>query len=669
MNPHEYPNNCTRSQFRLSSVVLNPPTGASPTPSAQPISFDSNAMSQDSPAGIGSYANSFFDSTSTSLDTVPPAPPQQQSALALPRSSDLHSIRTPRQAVQMSQGLPLPYAGSLAEAEMLSRGSYARNEEEARVEELLDGPATFAERRSRLLALHIPGEVEGTAPEAELVGPNSTSVTIGPLGDCSRTSLAHCTDAPQSAVDAVTSTAEARTGALCNGAKPLITSCNTLPRSPSPPLPPMTLGRSAATSGFRTVESLSTIEMWLPLAPTQGGPLTSALSRVQRTSRSTSPQSTPDTVCVALPLHLQPPFHTETSPQVCASPCKRDTTATTSSSRVALGAEQEATTLMRFPVFKSAAVASSLDVSPCNSYNASVTPEPPHPESFKNTASSPTLHAERSSRRRSPNIKSPRIRPTSVAKPAAVQSLLPANRLDSSGLFPRLIWNSTPKALLSAQEEVPPSPHAPAAGRSSLRNALSSARPASTTLTTSPGVSSSALPSCLTSLEPLHPSAPSPGPTGAPRALRRRHHTAQFSLEVSCPRTRDVLVSSDLKLSAEENNEVKKLTLNGPRLPFPTTARNTGTLLGSRSQQPSQLNMHELSSSISSHELLTSSGIDGAMPDSVMLQTKSHAARERERRSMMQRIFREPKKGGRRIWVSVPSSETCSSSTTTSKKS
>ncbi|CAC9517800.1 hypothetical protein, unknown function [Leishmania infantum JPCM5] len=678
MDPPKHHTNRVPTLFQRPSGVFNRPVGVSPAHSAHSVSPDPTAMSQDSPARIGSFATTFLGSSGTSVVTVPPAPPQQQSPLQLRCNSEMRSIWSPQQVSRVLQGLPLAHADSIAETELLSRGSCSKNEEEARVEELLDGPASLSADLAELAAPPAPHEMKESATEEEPHGLNSNPVTIDSFSGGGRTSFAQRSFFAEAAVEITSPTTAARPEKLRRGKGPLFASPNTPLSLQGAALRSMPLERSAAASGFHSAVALAVTKMHLPLSPTRGVPSTSVPAE-PRTSTGASCQSTADTAHVKLPPQPRPPQHTHPPPRFCGSSCGWDAAATsTQSSRAAFGAKR-LPPLATFKGVDPSVRTSIADISLHDPRQVGTAPQAPYRESSDSSASSPVaLHADNeSSRVMSPNVSNPRTGATNVGESSAVKSLPHASRFDSSGVFPSLALPSASVALLSSQEEVRPSPsslHTPLTDRSSRRNTSSSSpRPSFITRANSTALSTSASPHYPISLTPLHPPtstlAAQHFPAGATRALRSRQHGVRSPLEAIWLRSEGLLAPSESMLSAEGCNKVDSPILNAASPPPAVAARDAGALLGSSSQRQSQLNVHELSSSMLSHEISTVSSGGGVVPGNAMSSAGPQPAGERERRSMMQRIFREPKKGGQRVWVSIVAPDSRSSSVDASEKS
>ncbi|KAG5471280.1 hypothetical protein LSCM1_01354 [Leishmania martiniquensis] len=662
-----------------SSAPLDPPVGPLLVRVAQSMSSDSAAMSQDSPAHMSSFATSFLGSTGTSLITVPPAPPHHEGPLTLCRSSGLPSIWSPQQISRVFQCLPLTRVDSLAEMEMVSRGSYAKNEEEARVEELLVRPVSLTADLTGLAAPSSPREMKGSAAAGKTEKPEPKSINIGHLGVGDNASVVQQSTSSQAVMDRTTSTTGVTTETLCCCPKPLLASLSKSLKLQGAAPRSTTLERSAATSSSRGVETLGATEMHVPLALARGGPSTSSLPTLQRTSTSTSRQSTADTIYVTSPPNPRLPLHAQPPQPFCVSSCSLDASAIpVQSSRAALGAKQ-LPPLMTFPVFDPTVRTSTGDTSTRKLRQASGAPQVLYGEPADNSASSPgTVHNETgSSRQLSPSVSNPRSSGAAVAESSAVPSLLQTSRLGFSGLLPPLASQNTSVALLSAKEEVRPSPsasHAPSNARPSQRSVpLSTPRPAFITRAHSAALSTSASPYSPISLTPTPPLTFTPAaqlfPSGAARALRGRQQGVRSPLEAIWLRNEGLPAPFEGNISAEGGNEVDTPTFNPACSPSAVTARHAGVLIGSQSQRHSQLNVHELSSSIPSHEVSTMSGADAVAPGNAVPPTGSQPVGERDRRSVMQRIFREPKKGGQRTWVSIAAPESLSSSANTSEKS
>ncbi|CAJ1032602.1 hypothetical protein Q4I32_006199 [Leishmania shawi] len=674
MNPPEHPANRTATLLKRFSVILDPLPGLSPTLLAQSASPDPTAMSQDSPARIDSSATSFFGSSGTSLVTVPPAPPQEQAPLQLHRLSGFRTIWPPQQVPRVLQGHSLAHAGTLTHTEVLSRGSYAGDEEE----ELLDGPASLLTDVAELVASPAPREIEELAAQEELNGLNTKSITIDQLSDCSYTSFAQRSFLLEGVVEVTMPISATTTEGLCADTGLLLTSCEA-PLSLQAAAPhSMTLERSATPSDFQGVATLEVTGMRLPLSLTRGEPSISSPPTLQRTLANTSRQSTADAMSVTSPLHPRLPLQAQPPQKLCGSPPSWDVMATsTQSSRAALGPKQVAP-LMTFAVFDPTISTPTSSTSLQSSWQVGGVPQALyHKSADKNLSTQGAVHVDNaSSRRLSPNVSDPRTGATYVGESSAVQSLLRASKLGSSGFLPPLASPSASVGLLSAQEEVPPSPsplRASLTRRSSRFNVSSSPRSAFITSANSTTVSTSALPYSPILLSPMQPSATTPAaqyfPPGAPRALRGRQHGVRSPLEAIWLRNEGMSALSESTLSTEGCNKVNSLILNTASPTPAVAARNAGVLLGSLSQEHLQPNGFDLSPSLPSHEISAARGVEVVVPGNAMPQTGRQPVGERERRSMIQRIFRESPKGGQRVWVSIATPESHSSSGDISEKS
>ncbi|CBZ29109.1 hypothetical protein, unknown function [Leishmania mexicana MHOM/GT/2001/U1103] len=677
MNPSGRHTNRVPTLFQRPFGVFNSPMGVSPAQSAHSVSPDPAAMSQDSPARIDSFTTTLFGSSDTSVITVPPAAPQQLSPLQLRGNSDMRSIWSPQQVSRVLQGLPLAHVDSIAETELLSRGSCSKNEEEARVEELLAGPASLSADLAELAAPPAPREMKESATEEEPHGLNSNPVNIDSTSGGRRTSFAQRSFFAEAAVGTTSPTAAARVEKLCRGKGPLSACPNTPLSLQDAALRPMALERSAAASGFHSVVTLDVTKMPLSLSPKRGEPST-CTPTVRRTSTGASRQSTADTAHVKLLPEPRSPQHTQLPPRFCVSSCSWDAaTTSTQSSRAAFGAKR-LPPLATFNGVHPSVRTSTADISLQDSRQVGTAPQARYRESADNGASSPVaVHAdEESSRLMSPNISNPRAGATNMGESSAVQSLPHASRFDSSGFFPSIALSSASVALLSSQEEVRPSPslHTPPTDRYSRRNTSPrSPRPSFITHTSSTALSTSASPHYPTSLTPLQLPTSTPAaqhfPAAATRALRIRQHGVRSPLEAIWLRSEGLLAPSESMLSSGGCNKVDSPILNAASPPPAVAAHNADALLGSSSRWQSQLNVHELSSSMLSHEISTVSSGSGVAPGNVMSPAGPQPVRERERRSMMQRIFREPKKGGQRVWVSITAPDSRSPSDDASEKS
>ncbi|KAG5471931.1 hypothetical protein CUR178_02596 [Leishmania enriettii] len=679
MNPLEHHTSRTPTELHRSSVPFSPPAGVLQARMTQSVSPDPTATSQDSPAHIGSFATSFFGSTGTSLITVPPAPPHQEVPLQLCRNSGLRSIWSPQQVSRVFQCPPLAHADSLADTEMLSRGSFVKNEEEARVEELLDGRGSLIADLAGVAAPPLPREMKCLAAAEETESPVSRSGTIGPLGVGGRPSFAQHSVFPEAVVKDATTTTAVTTEAPRRGTQPPLASPMKSLDVQGAAMRSTTLERRAATGTFNRVGMLGATEMHAPHVLTRGGPSTSSPTTLQHTSTSTSRRPTVDSV-YATPLPFpRPPLHTQPPQQLCVLSGSWDALATPAhSSRAALGAKQ-LPPIMTFPVFDPTVRTSAADTSPRNIRQASGAPQSLYCESADNSASSPvTVHVETPvSCPLSPSVSNPRTGAVNVGELSAVPSLLHVSRLGSSGLLAPLASRSASVALLSAKEEVQPSPsasHVPPNGRPSQRSMPpSTPRPAFITRTHSAALSASAPPYSPMSLTPLALPIFTPAaqlcPAGATRAYRGRQYGVQSPLQAIWLRSEGLAGPSESTLSAKGSNEADTPVLNSAFTSPAVVARTAGALLGSLSQRYSQRNVHELSSSIPSHDAPTMSGADAVVPGNAVPQTGPQLVGERERRSVMQRIFREPKKGGQRAWVSITAPESLSSSADASAKS
>ncbi|GET91044.1 hypothetical protein, unknown function [Leishmania tarentolae] len=664
MSLSEHHTDRARTLLQRPSGVLHPPMSVSPVQSAHSVSLDLTAVSQDSPAHIGSFATTLFGTSDTSVITVPPTPPQQ-SPLQLPCNGDVGSIWPPQRGPPMFQGLSLAHVDSMAETEIMPRSfSSRKEEEEVDVEDLLDGLGSLSADLAELSVVPGPRVMKESATEEYPDGLNSSPIIIDSLRGRRSASLARNSFYGEAAVEVPSPTTAAMTERPRRGKGPLAARPNTPQSLQGTALLSRTLERRGATGVLQSVGAEDVTKGYLLLSPTRVEPSTSS-STLQRTSTSTSRRLAADTVVAKLPLQSRPPQHTQSPPHFFVSSCCRDTPAHfTQTSHAALGTKKIPPVALFTEVDSSKA--STADISLQDFRKVGSALQALCRQSIESSESSPVAaHVDNeSSRLLSPNVRSLSARAINTGELAPVQSLPHASRLASSGFRP-LALPSASVALPSSPEEGRPSlsaAYTPITDRSSPQKMSSSSpRPLCSTCFDSTALSTGASPHYSISPTALKPLAATPPAqhfsAGAMRTLRNRQHGVRSPLEAIWLRSEGLLAPSELMLSAEECNKVNSPILNASSHPLVVAARGAGALLGSSLRRKSHLNVHELSSSMLSQEISTVGSGASVVPRNDVPPMVPQPVRERERRSTMQRIFREPKKGGQRVWVSITAPE------------
>ncbi|KAK7195140.1 hypothetical protein NESM_000438000 [Novymonas esmeraldas] len=656
MDPREHPPYRQRVAVQRSVVA------------APPLSPDPATASQDSPARVGSFATSFYASTGTSFATLPPAAPRQEGPLQLRHNSSLLPIWVAQQPPRALHRITLLHADSRAETEMLSRGSCVRNDEELRVQELLDdaGSAPVANPGNRAASL---APLSVTSPPAQQPaacedqpGHDCTLTAVGPLGTTAaaghRGLLTEASVAEQTPPSAST-VATVEEGSH-RASRPRLTS----PITPASSLRTAPLSaameRSATMSGSHEVEALASTETHLPLVLMRTIPSAFSLPQLQCTSSATSHPSTGGTVSVASPPPPRPPPSAPLQHAAGTVSLNWDPEVVSPQpTLVTVDSAERPPPLTAFPNF---------GVHPGGA------PQALHRESTSATASSPrTVHPDDRPRRElSLSTSGPKGTASTAGTTSQAQSPLLSTRPGPSATaLPALVSCSASVPLLSAHEEVLPclfSTPAPPPGPLSRRHeSCSPPRTTAVARASSATVAASAPAYHPLPLTPLQLPALTPATQtlsgGAVSALARRggQRGVRSPLEAIWLRSGGASGLSAFTLVDERSNVVESPVAHN--IGSPTAAvRAPAVFLGPVTPRRSQVNTSDLSAVAPSQLAPAVSGVDASLQSSATSQVGSLQAVERDRRSVMQRIFKEPKKSKQRIWLSTSVQESYSPS-------